>query len=86
MGVGAGSIGFVSLRMFQAFARGNEIETADGEAEQKQGTQADGLLQNGMPGGFPPTAALELKNHGSRHTCFFRPPVQQYAEATLLLS
>ena len=60
MGVGAGSIGFVSLRMFQAFARGNEIETADGEAEQKQGTQADGWLQNGMPGGFPPTAALEL--------------------------
>ena len=59
MGVVTGSDGFVRLRMFQTFDRDSEIETADGEAKQKQGPQANGSLQNGMPVSFPPTAALE---------------------------
>ena len=59
MGVGAGSVGFVRLRMFQAFDQDGKVEAADGKAKQKQGSQADGSLQNGMPGGFPPIAASE---------------------------
>ena len=48
----------VRVGMFQAFDRDGDIEAADGKAKQKQGSQADGSLQNGMPRGFPPTAAL----------------------------